>query len=166
MSGTQIKRPWPTETGPNRNRRGMYTFFVRSLPAPALALFDAPDGTSTCTRRIRSNSPLQALTLMNDEAFLEFAQAMARRTLKEAQGSDLNRLNYVYIAATGRRGGDREIARLEKFLVDQRQIYQSNPGAAARLVANEEDSAVNPKQAMELAGGRRSAACSSTWMIS
>ena len=151
MSGTQIKRPWPTETGPNRYRRGMYTFFFRSLPAPALALFDAPDGTSTCTRRIRSNSPLQALTLMNDEAFLEFAQAMARRALKEAQGSDLNRLNYVYVAATGRRGGDREIARLGKFLADQRQIYQSNPGAAAQLAANEEDSAVNPKQAMELA---------------
>jgi hypothetical protein len=71
--------------------------------------------------------------------------------LKEAPGSDLNRLNYVYVAATGRRGGDREIARLEKFLADQRQIYQSNPGAAAQLVANEKDSAVNPKQAMELA---------------
>jgi hypothetical protein len=151
MSGTQIKRPWPTETGPNRYRRGMYTFFFRSLPAPALALFDAPDANSTCTRRIRSNSPLQALTLLNDEAFLEFAQAMARRTLKEAQSSDLDRLNYVYVAATGRRGGDREIARLGKFLVDQRRIYQSNPGAAAQLVAKDENSAVNPTQAMELA---------------
>ena len=151
MSGTQIKRPWPTETGPNRYRRGMYTFLFRSLPAPALALFDAPDGNSTCTRRNRSNSPLQALTLLNDEAFLEFAQALARRTLKETQSSDLDRLNYVYVAATGRRGGDREIARLGKFLADQRRIYQSNPGAAAQFVAKDENSAVNPKQAMELA---------------
>ena len=151
MSGTQIKRPWPTETGPNRYRRGMYTFLFRSLPAPALALFDAPDGNSTCTRRNRSHSPLQALTLLNDEAFLEFAQALARRTLKETQSSDLDRLNYVYVAATGRRGGDREIARLVKFLADQRRIYQSNPGAAAQFVAKDENSAVNPKQAMELA---------------
>jgi hypothetical protein len=150
MSGTQIRRPWPTDTGPNRYRRGMYTFFFRSLPAPELALFDAPDGTSTCTRRIRSNSPLQALTLLNDEAFLEFAQAMAQRTLKEVPASDLDRLNYAYVAATGRRSGDREIARLQRFLADQRQVYQTNPGAAVALVAKDQD-APNPKQATELA---------------
>jgi hypothetical protein len=153
MTGTQIKRPWPTETGPNRYRRGMYTFFFRASPAPALALFDAPDGTSTCTRRIRSNSPLQALTLLNDEAFIEFAQALARRTLQEAPGSDLEKLNYAYLAATGRKGGDKELARLGTFLAAQRQIYQANPGAAVQFIAKNGQSsdAPNPKQAVELA---------------
>ena len=151
MSGTQIKRPWPTETGPNRYRRGMYTFFFRASPAPALALFDAPDGTSTCTRRIRSNSPLQALTLLNDDAFVEFAQKMAARTLEEATGSDLERLNYAYVLAVGRKGGDKELARLGQFLATQRQVYQSNPGAAVQFVRQNSSKAVNPKQAPELA---------------
>ncbi|HLX46387.1 MAG TPA: DUF1553 domain-containing protein [Bryobacteraceae bacterium] len=150
MSGTQVKRPWPTETGPNRYRRGVYTFFFRASPAPNLALFDAPDGTSTCTRRIRSNSPLQALTLLNDDAFVEFAQGLAKRTLKEAAESDRDRLNYAYVLATGRRGGDKELARLTQFLGAQRQLYQSNPSAAAQLIAKNDPSA-NPKQAVELA---------------
>ena len=151
MSGTQVKRPWPTETGPNRYRRGVYTFFFRASPAPNLALFDAPDGTSTCTRRIRSNSPLQALTLLNDEAFVEFAQAMAAKTLKETPGSDRDRLNYAYVLATGRRGGDKELARLDQFLAAQRQVYQSNPSAAMQLVPKAERASVDPKQATELA---------------
>jgi len=157
MSGTQVKRPWPTETGPNRYRRGMYTFFFRASPAPNLALFDAPDGTSSCTRRIRSNNPLQALTLLNDDAFIEFALAMARRTLKEAPDSDRDRLNFAYVLATGRRGGDKELARLEQFLASQRQLYQSNPSAAAQFAAkfavkdDQSSLAANPKQVTELA---------------
>jgi hypothetical protein len=150
MSGTQVKRPWPTETGPNRYRRGVYTFFFRASPAPNLALFDAPDGTSSCTRRIRSNSPLQALTLLNDEAFVEFAQGLAKRTLKEAPASDRDRLNYAYVLATGRRGGDKELARLTQFLGAQRQVYQSNPSAAVQLIAKSDQSS-NPQQAAELA---------------
>ncbi len=73
----QVKRPWPTSTGPDRYRRGLYTFVFRASPPPALAVFDAPDGFSTCTRRNRSNTPLQALTLLNDAAFVELATALA-----------------------------------------------------------------------------------------
>ena len=72
-----MKRPWPTSTGPDRYRRGLYTFLFRASPPPALAVFDAPDGFSTCTRRNRSNTPLQALTLLNDAAFVELAEALA-----------------------------------------------------------------------------------------
>ena len=74
---TQVVTVWQTSTGEDRFRRGLYTFFKRSAPYPALTVFDAPDGTSTCTRRIRSNTPLQALTLLNDQAFLEMAQGLA-----------------------------------------------------------------------------------------
>jgi len=73
----QVKRPWPTSTGPDRFRRGLYTFVFRASPPPALSVFDAPDGFSTCTRRSRSNTPLQALTLLNDAAFVELAGALA-----------------------------------------------------------------------------------------
>jgi mono/diheme cytochrome c family protein len=78
MSLGQIKRSWPVSQGEDRYRRGLYTFVFRATPPPGLSVFDAPDGFSTCTRRMRSNTPLQALTLLNDAAFVEFAQALER----------------------------------------------------------------------------------------
>jgi len=83
MSLGQVKRAWNTSQGPDRTRRGLYTFTYRVTPPPAFAVFDAPDGLSTCTRRNRSNTPLQALTLLNDPAFFEAAQAMAGVIAKE-----------------------------------------------------------------------------------
>jgi hypothetical protein len=127
MSGTQVQRPWPTDTGPNRYRRGMYTFFFRASPAPSLGLFDAPDGTSSCTRRIRSNSPLQALTLLNDETFLEFAGALAKRTMKEGGTTDQSRLDYSFLLVLGRKPQPKEADRLHTFLAAQRQVYAAHP---------------------------------------
>ena len=75
----QVKRTWTTSKGTDRYRRALYTFVYRSTPPPNLAVFDAPDGFATCTRRIRSNTPLQALTLLNDPAFVEFAGALEKR---------------------------------------------------------------------------------------
>ena len=73
-----MKRTWEPSTGPDRYRRGLYTFFWRATPYPALTVFDAPDAVQACTRRIRSNTPLQALTLLNDQAFVEFAAGPGR----------------------------------------------------------------------------------------
>jgi mono/diheme cytochrome c family protein len=138
MAGTQVKRPWPTETGPNRYRRGVYNFFFRMSPAPNLSLFDAPDAGSTCTRRIRSNSPLQALTLLNDQAFMEFAQALAKRVMKESPASGTReQLDYAFLLATGRNPNQKERARLEEFLDRQRKLYQADARAAAQLVSAE-----------------------------
>lgn len=77
MGQGQVNREWKVSTGEDRYRRGLYTFVYRATPPPELNVFDAPDGQSSCTRRIRSNTPLQALTLMNDAGFFEFAQALA-----------------------------------------------------------------------------------------
>jgi hypothetical protein len=74
----QVKRTWQVSKGDDRYRRGLYTFIFRATPPPGLSVFDAPDGFSTCTRRLRSNTPLQALTLLNDSASVEFAQSLAR----------------------------------------------------------------------------------------
>jgi hypothetical protein len=76
MSLGQVKRAWNASTGEDRYRRGLYTFVYRATPAPSLVVFDAPDGQNCTTRRIRSNTPLQALTLLNDAAFFEFAMAL------------------------------------------------------------------------------------------
>ncbi len=70
MTLGQMKRPWVADVGPNRYRRGLYTFFWRATPNPFLTTFDAPGGVQSCTRRLRSNTPLQALTLLNDPAFI------------------------------------------------------------------------------------------------
>src|ERR1043165_3348851 len=93
MSLGQSKRDWKPSTGAERYRRGLYTHFWRATPHPALSVFDAPDAFSTCTRRIRSNTPLQALTLLNDQQFYEMAQALAARVLREAKGSDAERVD-------------------------------------------------------------------------
>jgi hypothetical protein len=93
---TQVPRDWKVSPGPDRYRRGMYTYFWRSAPHPALTVFDAPDSVSACTRRNRSNTPLQALTLLNDQAFFEFAQALAGRVLKESDGSNSERIRLAF----------------------------------------------------------------------
>ena len=78
MNQGQVKRAWKASSGEDRYRRGLYTFVYRATPPPSLNVFDAPDGFSTCTRRSRSNTPLQALTLLNDAAYFEFATALAK----------------------------------------------------------------------------------------
>jgi hypothetical protein len=92
---TQVPRVWTADTGPNRFRRGMYTHFWRSAPHPALAAFDAPDGVNPCTRRNRSNTPLQALTLLNDAAFAEMSQALARR-MEQLNVSDEEKVVWAF----------------------------------------------------------------------
>jgi mono/diheme cytochrome c family protein len=163
LAVTQVKREWPTAAGPDRYRRGMYTFFYRSAPHPGFALFDAPDATSTCTRRVRSNTPLQALTLLNDESYIEFARAMAKRILKEAPATDAARLDYGFLLTVGRRPRPAERDRLARFLASERTEYGSDPTSASLLVVKEQvfnssspetqstEPSVDPKTVPELA---------------
>jgi hypothetical protein len=116
MALGQVKRDWRPDTGEDRYRRGLYTFFYRATPHPALTVFDAPDGFSTCTRRIKSNTPLQALTLLNDEQFYELAQALARRLLRERPDSADARLDYAYALCVARPPTAPEKARLRELL--------------------------------------------------
>ena len=81
---TQNKKKWEASTGPERYRRGLYTMFFRSAPHPLFATFDTPDFQSVCTRRGRSDTPLQALMMANDQAFFELAQGLAARAAREA----------------------------------------------------------------------------------
>jgi hypothetical protein len=77
--------PWPTSKGADRFRRGLYTYLKRTSLYPGLTTFDAPTTETTCPLRGRSDTPLQALQVLNDEVFVEAAQGLARRILKEAR---------------------------------------------------------------------------------
>jgi mono/diheme cytochrome c family protein len=116
---TQVKRDWPTATGEDRYRRGMYTFFQRSAPHPGLMLFDAPDASVTCTRRVRSNTPLQALTLLNDEAYIEFAEALGKNVMA-ADANDNGRIEAAYKLAMNRKPSSEETERMLRFVRAQR----------------------------------------------
>jgi hypothetical protein len=122
---TQLQKDWKTSTGPDRYRRGLYTFFWRSAPHPGLTVFDAPDASSACTRRNRSNTPLQALTLLNDQAHMEFAHALASRVLREAEPKD--RLRHAYELCLGRLPSPKEEERLTGFLARQRAAFETAP---------------------------------------
>lgn len=137
---TQVKREWKTATGEDRYRRGMYTYFQRSAAHPALITFDAPDTSAACTRRIRSNTPLQALILLNDEAYAEFAEALAKRVIAGA-GTEDARIEQAWTWALNRQPKPAEKQRLVAFLEAERSAkpaatQQQIWTAAARVILN------------------------------
>jgi len=135
---TQLQKTWNTSMGPDRYRRGMYVHFWRSAPYPALQVFDAPDGVNCCTRRNRSNTPLQALTLLNDEAFLEFAQALGRRLLREGPDNDAERIVFAYRLCLGRSPSAEESERLLHFVQQQRESFRQAPAEAIAFAGQSE----------------------------
>ena len=108
MGQGQVKRVWAVSKGEDRYRRGLYTFVYRALPPPSLNVFDAPEGLTSCTRRIRSNTPLQALTLMNDSSFFEFATVLEKIIRKDG-------LEVAFRRCTSRAPKPDEIAILKKL---------------------------------------------------
>ena len=131
-----MRREWRTSAGGDRYRRGLYTYYWRATPHPALAVFDAPDAFSACTRRNRSNTPLQALTLLNDAAFVDFADALGRRIQAEAPVWD--RVAFGFRLCTGREPRAMERQRLEElFDVERRQVGEAGAWqTVARVLLN------------------------------
>ncbi|MFN9271934.1 MAG: PSD1 and planctomycete cytochrome C domain-containing protein [Planctomycetia bacterium] len=116
-----VNLPWPEATGPDRYRRSLYTFRRRSMPDPALATFDAPNGEISCARRLRSNTPLAALTGLNEPVFVEAARGLALRTLREGGADDAARVDRAFLLCTSRPPSGYEREQLLAFLADQRQ---------------------------------------------
>src|SRR5204863_4080386 len=110
---------WKEETGENRYRRAIYTFRYRSVPYPALQAFDTPVGEASCVRRSRSNTPLQALTTLNEPLFVECARALAAKTLKEGGDTDDARLAFAFRRCVGRELSAKEKKVLLDFLARQ-----------------------------------------------
>ena len=111
--GNSVK--WVATEGAERYRRGLYIHYQRTTPYPLLVNFDAPDTNVTCSRRRVSNTPLQALNLMNDPLFFEAAQALAVRTLREAPPKFDDRLNRAFEFAIGRAPSPTERQRIQTF---------------------------------------------------
>ena len=113
---------WIEHVGPDRYRRGLYILFLRTTPYPQLVTFDAPDMVTSCSRRMRSNTPLQALNLLNDPVFFEAAQVLAARVLRERSGSVADRLDYAYRLSLGRPPRPQEKERLLRYYEEQKNI--------------------------------------------
>ncbi len=137
--------------GPDLYRRSMYTFWKRTVPYPSLNTFDAPDREKCTARRGVTNTPLQALVLMNDPTYVEASRAFAERDLREAGSTETDRIRYAFRLATDRDPTPEEFAILEKLYKKQIVHYDTERSEAEKLLSVGE-SKRNPKyDAAELA---------------
>ncbi len=140
---TYGKSGWKPSSGADRFRRGLYVLFRRSAPYPQMVNFDAPDASATVCRRERSNTPLQALNLLNDPVFMEAARFLAQRTLREAPPRWEERLDHIYQLCLSREPTPDERRLFRRFLGRQRAILQEEPESVKQL-ANGADSDLEP----------------------
>ena len=126
---------WPTSTGLDRYRRGLYTFWKRTAPYATSMVFDSPSSDTVCVRRERSNTPLQALTVLNDPVFLDASRALARRVLAKhpETGSTDDRATYAFRLVLSRRPRPDEVQKLAAFHDRQRDRFQKGELDAAQV---------------------------------
>jgi hypothetical protein len=126
---------WIQSTGEDRYRRSVYTFMRRSAPYPSLATYDAPSREFCTIRRVRTNTPLQALTSLNDPYFFDAARAMAKRMVSEGGNSVPDRVAYGFRLAVSRKPTQAEIDKVVAFYNNQ---LATNPSELAgwTMVAN------------------------------
>ena len=123
---------WITGRGDDRYRRGLYTFLKRIRPYPFYANFDAPGRETTCVVRSRSNTPLQALNLMNDRTFLEAARGLADRMVSETGPAIADRISHGFRLCLGRRPSQEELQDLTALYRDQLENLPGSGSDAAR----------------------------------
>jgi hypothetical protein len=124
--------------GPDLYRRSMYTFWKRTSPPAQLNTFDAPDREKCTARRTITNTPLQALVLMNDPTYVEAARALAQRVIKEAKPSPANRAALAFQLATARPATKPELTMLTRLAAQQAQHFKKAPKEAEALLQNGE----------------------------
>ncbi len=125
---------WVVSAGEERYRRSLYTFWKRTVPHPVMNVFDVPDRESGCVRRSRTNTPLQALALMNEPALLRAAGHLGQRMQVEGGEGDAARVGWGFRLATGRVPSAREEAVLVQLLADLRQSYAGDAAGAAAML--------------------------------
>ncbi|WP_013627995.1 PSD1 and planctomycete cytochrome C domain-containing protein [Rubinisphaera brasiliensis] len=130
-------KTWNEEADGNRYRRSIYTFRFRSVPYPMLETFDAVPGNVSCVRRNRSNTPLQALTMLNEPLSMECARALAELTLQQQADSDAERLTFAVRRCLSRQPAAGELATLEQLLDKQRQRIQSGELQATEILGEQ-----------------------------
>jgi Protein of unknown function (DUF1553) len=128
---------WETSTGEDRYRRGLYIFWKRTVPYPSLSIFDAPNADVTCPRRVMSDTPLQALTTLNDTVFQEAAQAMALRVWKEGGKNDRNRAIYAFRLCTGRKPDEVELEKVLALVKRQEDYFDDRTTDAIEVASTD-----------------------------
>ncbi len=131
---------WQESDGADKFRRGLYIFFQRTVPYPMLMTFDAPNSTATCTRRERSNTPLQALTLWNDPVFFDCARTLGRKLM--AEPTIEARLDRAFETCLARPPAAAERARLRQLYDDQARLTAAQPASAKSILGLEADAAL------------------------
>lgn len=136
-------------SGADLYRRSMYTFWKRTVPPPALAVFDAPDREKCTARRPVTNTPLQALVLMNDPTYVEAARALAQRLFREAGRDPGKRIAHAYRLALARRPSSKELQIFRDLAEVQTAAYRREPNNALALLRvgeSKPDPALDPAE--------------------
>jgi hypothetical protein len=130
------KRTYQTDGGESQYRRGLYTHWQRTFPHPSLVNFDAPSREECTAERTRSNTPQQALTLLNDPTYVEAARVFAQRIIKECSSPDVTtRLNWAWRMVLGRQPRAEELTVLADLYTKHKAQYAQDPKSAEGLVA-------------------------------
>ena len=127
------QRTYPTSTGADRYRRGLYTFWRRTIPYPSMTTFDAPSRETCTVRRVRTNTPLQAFVTLNDPVYVEAAQALARRIMKEGGAGTEERARFGLRLALARPASAEQVQRVVALFEEEREHYKKDAKAATTL---------------------------------
>jgi hypothetical protein len=127
---------WEESQGKDRYRRGLYIHYQRTSPYPQLVNFDEPNSNIACTRRPRSNTPLQALNLLNDPVFSEAAQSLAIRALEEAPRTWESRLDSLFQLCFGRKPNSNERERMTRYFEKQKAIFLKDERSVSLVSPN------------------------------
>ncbi len=127
---------WKASPGDEIYRRSLYIITLRSVLYPTLTTFDSPDAADACVHRERSNTPLQALTMMNDGVFVEAARSLARRALAEVPPDTPSRLRHLFTLTLNRAPRPEELQRLTAFHAEQKASVQKDGAAALQILGS------------------------------
>ncbi|MCC7375530.1 MAG: PSD1 domain-containing protein [Verrucomicrobiales bacterium] len=129
------KREYEADSGENQYRRGLYTHWQRTFLHPSLAAFDAPTREECTAERVRSNTPQQALALLNDPTYVEAARALAERVLREGGSTDQGRLRFLFREVLARAPRADEEETLSALKASHAKLYEADPSAAGAFLA-------------------------------
>jgi hypothetical protein len=143
---------WKTSPGEDKYRRALYTFWRRTMPHPMMVNFDAPSREFCVLKRSRSNTPLQALNTLNDPAFIECAQAIARKVAAQPGADVKARAAHAFRLVLARAPQPKEVERLVTLFQTELKNYQADEKAAEKMATSESGKPKEPCNLAELAG--------------
>ena len=148
LAGGAGEAPYVQDKNANLYRRSLYIYRKRTVPPPSMSTFDAPSGEICQVKRARTNTPLQALELLNDVTYVEAARSLAQLMIKEGGATSESRIAFGFRRATARAPTATELNLLTRGLMHYRQVFDADPESAKRLIRHGEsavDSSLDPK---------------------